>query len=291
MEIFIDVIMDTVIDGIKILPFLFITYLFMEILEKHAMDKAGELVKKAGVFGPLWGSILGVVPQCGFSAAASNLYAGRVITVGTLIAIYLSTSDEMLPLMISNKWPLSKIVPILLLKVIVGIIAGFIVDFAANKTRKLRHKKEEEMRIDTLCEKEHCHCEDEEGNVVKSALVHTVHIFIYILILTFALNLVVSLIGEDTLKSVITSNPVMGHILAGIIGLIPNCAASIIITELYMSGMISIGTMMSGLLVGAGVGLLVLYRVNPELKRNLHITVILYIIGIFSGMIIDLIFS
>lgn len=289
MNILYEIVMDTVIDGIKILPFLFITYLLMELLEKHTMDKAGELVEKADQFGPLWGAVLGVIPQCGFSAAASNLYAGRVITVGTLIAIYLSTSDEMLPLMISQQVPLSTMLPILGLKALIGIIAGFVIDFAANRTRKLRHLGKEFFRIEELCEREHCHCEEEEGSVLRSALVHTLHIFIYVIVLTFLLNAAVTLIGEDTIKSVITANPIAGHLLAGLIGLIPNCASSIIITELYLGGMISLGTMMSGLLVGAGIGLLVLYRVNPELRRNLSITVILYLVGVFSGTIIDLI--
>ncbi len=289
MELLVDVVLDTVIDGVKILPFLFVTYLLMELLEKHTMDKAGDIVRKAGKSGPLWGSLLGVLPQCGFSAAASNLYAGRVITVGTLIAIYLSTSDEMLPLMISERLPLTTILPILGLKALVGVIVGFIVDFAAAKTRKLRHQQREDFRIEEMCEREHCHCEEEEGSVLKSALVHTVHIFLYIIVLTFILNFAVELIGEDTLKSVITANPLAGHLVAGLIGLIPNCAASIIITELYLGGMITMGTMMSGLLVGAGIGLLVLYRVNPELKRNLHITGILYVTGVFFGILIDLI--
>lgn len=289
MELLVDVVLDTVIDGVKILPFLFVTYLLMELLEKHTMDKAGDIVRKAGKSGPLWGSLLGVLPQCGFSAAASNLYAGRVITVGTLIAIYLSTSDEMLPLMISERLPITTILPILGLKALVGVIVGFIVDFAAAKTRKLRHQQRENFRIEEMCEREHCHCEEEEGSVLKSALVHTVHIFLYIIVLTFILNFAVELIGEDTLKSVITANPLAGHLVAGLIGLIPNCAASIIITELYLGGMITMGTMMSGLLVGAGIGLLVLYRVNPELKRNLHITGILYVTGVFFGILIDLI--
>ena len=290
MELLVDVILDTVIDGVKILPFLFITYLLMELLERHTMDKAGDIVRKAGKSGPLWGAVLGVLPQCGFSAAASNLYAGRVITVGTLIAIYLSTSDEMLPLMISERVPVTTILPILGLKALVGIIAGFIVDFAANKTRKIRHQGREDFRIEELCEREHCHCEDEEeGSILKSAFVHTVHIFLYLLVLTFILNFIVELIGEEAIMSVITANPLLGHIVAGIIGLIPNCAASIIITELYLGGMITMGTLMSGLLVGAGIGLLILFRVNPEFKRNLHITGILYVTGVFFGILIDLI--
>ena len=196
----------------------------------------------------------------------------------------------MLPLMISERIPVTTILPILGLKALVGIVAGFIIDFAAEKTRKIRHQNKEDFRIEEMCEREHCHCEDEEeGSVIKSAFVHTIHIFLYILVLTFILNFVVELIGEDTIKAVITGSPLAGHLIAGIIGLIPNCAASIIITELYLGGMISIGTMMSGLLVGAGIGLLILFRVNPELKRNLHITGILYVTGVFFGILIDLI--
>ncbi|WP_026505493.1 putative manganese transporter [Butyrivibrio sp. NC3005] len=291
MDLLIDVLLDTLLDAVKILPFLFITYLLMEILEKHTKDKIGDVVQKAGHFGPFFGAVLGVIPQCGFSAAASNLYAGRVITVGTLIAIYLSTSDEMLPLMISNRVPASKILPIIVAKAIIGIIAGFVIDFTARKTRKIRHQKnDEDFRIEEMCKREHCHCEDEEeGSVFHSAIVHTLHILIYILVLTFALNLTVELIGQDNIKNLLTSIPIFAHLFAGIIGLIPNCAASIIITELYLNGMISAGTMMSGLLVGAGIGLLVLFRVNPEIKRNLHITAILYITGVFFGTLIDLI--
>jgi hypothetical protein len=289
MDLFIDVLKDTLIDGIKILPFLFVTYLLMELLEKHAMDRAGQIVQKAGVFGPLWGSLLGVVPQCGFSAAASNLYAGRVITVGTLMAIYLSTSDEMLPLMISARIPVSDILPVIALKALIGIIAGFIIDFAAARTRRIRHQNRENFRIEEMCEREHCHCEEEEGSVLTSALVHTIHIFLYILVLTFILNGAIELVGEDNLKHVITASPIAGHLVAGLIGLIPNCAASIVITELYMGGLITLGTMMSGLLVGAGVGLLVLYRVNPEIRRNVHITAILFLTGISAGIITDLV--
>ncbi|WP_155832376.1 putative manganese transporter [Butyrivibrio sp. MC2013] len=289
METIIDILLDTITDGIKILPFLFVTYLLMELLEKHTKDRVGDIVRKAGKLGPLWGAILGAVPQCGFSAAASNLYAGRVISVGTIIAIFLSTSDEMLPLMISEHYPASKILPILGLKALIGMIYGFIVDIAADKTRAIRHQMREDFRIEELCEREHCHCDDEEESVLKSAFIHTLHIFIYVLVLTLILNAVIEFMGEDVIKSVIMAYPLAGHLIAGLIGLIPNCAASIIITEIYMEGMISLGTMMSGLLVGAGIGLLVLFRVNPEVKRNIHITAILYFCGVTAGGFIDII--
>lgn len=286
---FFDVAADTLSDSLKILPFLLVTYLFMELLERHTQDRVGKWVQSAGHFGPLFGGIFGVMPQCGFSAAASNLYAGRVITVGTLLAIYLSTSDEMLPLMISERVSLSLILPILAAKAVIGMIWGFLLDFAARKTRILRHRKvEEDFRIHEICEREHCHCEEEEGSILRCALVHAIHIFVFVLMFTFLLNLIVTLIGEDAIRGVLMGRPLLSHVFAGLIGLIPNCAASVIITELYLGGMISIGTMLSGLLVGAGIGLLVLYRVNPEPKKNLAITLILYACGVLSGALADL---
>lgn len=291
MEMLLDVVIDTGIDAIKILPFLFVTYLLMELLEHHAGEHTQELVEKSGHFGPLFGGLLGAIPQCGFSAAASNLYAGRVITLGTLIAIYLSTSDEMLPLLISAQMPVGMMLCTLLIKAVIGIIAGFAIDFVIHRYHKRKNMSENDpLQIEALCEKEHCHCEEDESNsgIVKSALVHTLHIFLYIIVITFVLNLLIAFIGEDTLSGILSNAPILSHILAGIIGLIPNCAASIIITELYLEGMITFGSMMSGLLVGAGIGLLVLFRVNPKLKENINITIMLYIIGTVFGFVIDL---
>ena len=292
MELLLDVILDTVIDGVKILPFLFITYLLMELLEKHTMDKAGDIVRKAGKSGPLWGSLLGVVPQCGFSAAASNLYAGRVITLGTLIAIYLSTSDEMVPLFISEHVPAATLIKILGLKALIGIIAGFLIDFVVHAYHKAKNRSANDpVRIEALCEKEHCHCDDDENTgllgIVKSALVHTIHIFLFVLVLTLILGFVIELIGEDKLAFLLKTSPVISHILAGLVGLIPNCAPSVIITELYLDGMITIGTMMSGLLVGAGIGLLVLFRVNDDKKENINIALLLFVIGTITGLLLD----
>ncbi len=292
MDLIIDVVMDAVIDSVKILPFLFITYLVMEFLEHKTEEFTSDVVQKTEHFGPLWGGLIGVFPQCGFSAAASNLYAGRVITLGTLIAIYLSTSDEMIPLFISNQVPLSTMIPVLALKAVIGIIAGFIIDAVVHYYHRIHNKKADDpVRIDELCEKEHCHCDDEESSglwgIVKSAFVHTIHIFIFVLVLTLALNAVIEVIGEDRLSMLLKTSPVISHILAGLIGLIPNCAASVIITELYLDQMITLGTMMSGLLVGAGIGLLVLFRVNPEKKENINIALLLFVIGTVCGLLID----
>lgn len=293
MEIVLDVVIDALFDSLKILPFLFITYLIMEYLEHKTGDFTSKIVEKTEYFGPLWGGLIGVFPQCGFSSAASNLYAGRVITLGTLIAIYLSTSDEMVPLFISEQFPVITMIQILAIKALIGVIAGFIIDFVVHAYHKAHNKSiNDPIRIDALCEKEHCHCDDDEDTgffgIVKSAFVHTFHIFVFVLVLTLVLNFAITLIGEDKLAVLLKTSPIISHVLAGIVGLIPNCAASVIITELYLDQMITLGTMMSGLLVSAGIGLLVLFRVNDNKKENFNIAILLFFIGTIVGLLIDL---
>lgn len=292
MELIFDVVIDALIDSFKILPFLFVTYLIMEYLEHKTQDFTSSIVEKTEHFGPLWGGLIGIFPQCGFSAAASNLYAGRVITLGTLIAIYLSTSDEMVPLFISEQVPFITMIKILAIKACIGIVMGFIIDFVVHRYHRAKNKSDNDpVNIEALCEKEHCHCEDDENSgfigIIKSALVHTMHIFVFVLILTLVLNFIIELIGEDKLALLLKTSPIISHILAGIIGLIPNCAASVIITELYLDQMITMGTMMSGLLVGAGIGLLVLFRVNDNKRENINIAILLFFIGTVAGFLID----
>lgn len=283
----IDVLLDTVIDGIKLLPFLFIAYLVMEYIEHKTSKKTKKVIQKSGKFGPLLGGILGIFPQCGFSAIASNLYAGRIITLGTLIAIFLSTSDEMLPILISEAAPIDIILKILGIKLIIGIIAGFVIDLVMNLiNRKEQSKENEEEKIGEICEHEHCHCE--KDGILKSSLKHTLSIFLYILIVTFILNILIHIIGEDNLSNLILNKPILGPVIAGLIGLIPNCASSVILTQLYLSNVISVATMISGLLVGAGVGILILFRVNKNIKENIKIIVLLYLIGVIAGIMLQL---
>ena len=277
-----EIIEETLVDGVKLLPFLFITYLIMEYIEHKTSEKAKDTIKKSGKFGPLIGSILGAFPQCGFSVAATNLYAARVITLGTLISVYLSTSDEMIPIFISEGASITTLIKILGIKILIGMIAGFIIDLIL----RLRKKDNEEERIIDLCEKEHCHC---DHGIVKSALKHTINIFIFVLLITFVINIIIHLVGEETIGNFVKSNVILGPILGGIIGLIPNCAASVILTQLYLENVIPAATMISGLLVGAGVGLIVLFKINKGIKQNLKITALLYTIGVVSGIIIQLI--
>ncbi len=285
-----EVLLDTGIDALKLLPFLFITYLIMEYIEHKTGDKTKNIIKKSGKWGPVFGAILGIFPQCGFSAAAANLYAGKVITLGTLIAIFLSTSDEMLPILISEAAPIDIILKILATKLVIGIIAGVVIDFVGQAFKKKKKKQENEEageEIGHICEHEHCHCEKE--GILKSSIKHTLNIFVFIIIISLIMNIAIYFIGEENISNLILNMPVVGPLIAGIVGLIPNCASSVILTQLYLQNVISVGSMIGGLLVGSGIGILILFRVNENFKENIKIVTILYLIGVLSGIIIDFI--
>ncbi len=298
-----EVIEDTLIDGIKLIPFLFLAYLLMEYLEHKTGDKTQKLVKKSGKLGPLFGGVLGIFPQCGFSAAAANLYAGKIVTMGTVIAVFLSTSDEMLPILISEAAPASVIFRILGIKLLSGVIAGFIIDELNLLIKKMKNKKQNisnemlegqkqekelEEAIGHICHDEHCDCEHD--GIFKSAVKHTINILVFIIIVTFIINMLIYFIGEENISRALTSMPFIGILMSALFGFIPNCAGSVIITELYLSNLISFGSMIAGLLVGSGIGILVLFKSNKNLKQNITITAILYFIGVISGFIIDLLF-
>ena len=273
----------TLLDTLKILPFLFITYLIMEYIEHKTSNKVKDTIQKSGKFGPLLGGILGIFPQCGFSVSATNLYSARVITLGTLLAVYLTTSDEMLPILLTEAVPITTILAILGLKLVIGIIAGFIIDSVIRMTKKEKH---EEQKIEELCEHEHCHCEE---SIIKSALKHTLNIIIFIFVITLIINGIIELIGEETIANFVSKNIVLGPVIAGLIGLIPNCASSVILTELFIENVISMSMLISGVAVNAGVGLVVLFKTNKNLKENLTIVGVLYIIGVLSGIILQVI--
>ena len=277
-----EVLLETIVDSIKLLPFLFLAYLLIEFIENKAQEKTTKAIEKSGKFGPIIGALLGIIPQCGFSAAAANLYVGRVITLGTLISIFLSTSDEMLPVLISKAAPIGIIIEILLIKIFIGMVCGIVIDLLIK--HKEADKKEE---IHKLCHDEHCHCE--ESGIFKSSIKHTLQIFVYIFIVSLILNYAIHYIGEERLASLILNIPILGTIISGLIGLIPNCASSVILTELYLENILSMGAMIAGLLVNSGIGVLVLFKVNKNLKENITILGILYIIGIVSGILIDFI--
>ena len=295
-------------DTLYLIPFLFVTYLAMEWLEHKAGDKAEEAVRRAGAAGPVVGSLVGIVPQCGFSAAAATLWAGRGITLGTLFAVFLSTSDEMLPIFLAEQVAPMTILKIMGVKLMIGMVMGFVVDAAIRLARRDREK----LRIHELCERDRCHCNgdcetceqqpelaydfehDEEhehhhegGSILRSALKHTVQVTVFIFVITLVLDGALELVGEDALAAFLGSNPVLSVLGSALVGLIPNCAASVVIAQLYVEGALGAGAMMAGLLVSAGVGLLVLFRTNRRLRQNLIVLAGLWATGVFWGLIIS----
>ena len=279
-EIFLSGLLDT----LMIIPFLFLTYLLMEFIEHRAGEKAENFMKKAGVFAPVVGGLLGAVPQCGFSAAASNLFAGRVISIGAVVAVFLSTSDEMIPILLTGSVPVGTVALVVLYKAIVGIAVGMGVDFVL----KMAKREPEKINIDAICDEDNCHC---EKGIWYSALHHTATISLFVLIVTFAVNALVFFVGEENLGVIMYNKPFISHIIASVFGLIPNCAASVALTTLCTEGLITAGTMMSGLFSGAGVGLLVLFRVNKSVKENLMVMGIILAAGVIFGLVGDLIFT
>lgn len=276
-----DVILDTLLDTARLLPFLFLTYLLMEFLEHHSGDRLGRWLGRSGRVGPLIGGALGIVPQCGFSAAAAGLYAGRVVTVGTLLSVWLATSDEMLPILLSRGVSVGFLLRFLGVKLLCGVAAGFAVDGIC----RLFHRADEEPHIEDICEREHCHCDD---HFALSALRHTLKITLFLLVVSFALNTLIHFVGEDRLAALVSDRKILGNLLAAVVGLIPNCASSVVLTELYLSEVISIGSMLSGLLVNAGVGVLVLFRNNRPVRDSVRVVALLFGIGLLCGIVSDL---
>ena len=273
-----DIIIDTLIDTLKLVPFLFIAFLLIELFEHKFSKKSIKVVESSGKYGPILGSILGIIPQCGFSVMATNLYVTRLITLGTLISIYLSTSDEMLPILISEKAEFSLIIKILLIKLFIGMLAGFIID-------KIFKVKKEKKNYD-ICEEEHCHCKE---SIIISSLKHTLNIVIFILLINFILNICFNYLGQDYLSKILLKDSFFGPFISSLIGLIPNCGASVMLTKLYINNAINFGSLISGLLTGSGIAIMILFKTNKHFLENLKVVGILYIVGVLSGIIIELI--
>lgn len=313
------VLEHSISDTLYLIPFLFVTYLAMEWLEHRTAGKTQEAIQRAGAAGPIVGAVLGAVPQCGFSAAAATLYAGRVITLGTVFAVFLSTSDEMLPIFLAEQVPLDTILKILGVKIVIGMVMGFIVDAVL----RIAQRDKQNLRIHELCERDQCHCtsdcatcednpalvyehhddcasgcthehhhhdhEHDHGwkGILKSALIHTAQVTVFVFVITVVLNGVLEVVGEDALAGFLGANPVLSVLASALVGLVPNCAASVVIAQLYVEGVLGAGAMLGGLLVSAGVGLLVLLRTNRHLKENLAIVGILYATGVAWGLVVN----
>ena len=265
-------------ETLLLLPFLFVTYLVLEALEAKAGGALERILERARSVGPLAGALAGVIPQCGVSAAAASFYAGGVITVGTLVAVFLSTSDELLPVLISKQVPVAIMVKIVALKVAAAIIIGFTVNGVLAFARHIRR----EVHVHDLCEHSHCGCGEHKGILVP-ALIHTAEIFFFIVVISGAVELSMHYFGEDSLMKLRLTKPFFGEALAGLLGLIPNCAVSVVGAELYCQGAMSPGALMASSFTGSGLGLLVLFRTNRNLRENLAILVTVYAVGTLLG--------
>lgn len=323
MDLIVDVLADSVIDTIKLIPFLFVTYLAMEALEHFASNKVREAVERAGTAGPVVGALLGALPQCGFSAMAATLFSGRVVTAGTLVAVILSTSDEMIPVFVAHQEPASRLLSIIAIKVVLGIVAGLLLDVAL---RLLHRAGDGHAHIHELCEREHCHCEeadeleedecqedrddldvhgdhDEQHDhhdhahhhghshshhgawgIVRSACVHTVQVTAFIFLISLLFGLIIEGLGVDSIRSMLAYHPVRATFIAALVGLIPNCGASVAIAELFLDGTLATGPMLAGLLSSGGVGLLVLWRTNADARQNVYVTLLVYSVAVLAGL-------
>lgn len=281
----IDIILDTIIDVLKLLPFLFLTFLTIELIEHKFTKKNKEVITKTKKLGPIFGSLLGVIPQCGFSVMGTNLYITRIISLGTLFSIYLSTSDEMLPILISEKVDIKIILKILIIKIILGMTYGLIIDFILNKRKKNKDKNKDKINYN-ICNDEHCHC---ENGILLSSVKHTLNIAFFLLITTFIINTIFNYVGEDYLSKIFLKDTLLGPFITSLIGLIPNCGASVILTELYLNNAINISSLIAGLLTGSGSALIVLFKGNKNIKENLFIIIMLYSLGVISGLILEII--
>lgn len=348
MDLLIDILLDAGKDTLSLVPFLLVTYLALEALEHVAGDRVNGAIKRAGAAGPVVGSLLGMVPQCGFSAMAATLYAGRVVTLGTLVAVFLSTSDEMLPLLLAEQVPVQTMAMLLASKALIALVTGFIVDAAVRGLRRNVRAHAAIRRtvlgtavnpahancahddhtggdiidevaeagvsadhIHELCERDHCGCdedEDERGHghghehghehghshegapllsIIRSAISHTVQVSVFIFLVTPILVAVLETFGESTIEQFLRGNETLAVLGSALVGLIPNCSASVVITQLYLEGALQLAPMLAGTLISAGVGYLVLFRTNRSARENALFLAMMYVIGAGWGLVLS----
>ena len=285
MNMVLESLADVALDTLKVLPFLFLAYLAMEYIESKMSRRTAAWLESADKMGPLIGAAAGVVPQCGFSATAAGFYAGGLLTTGTLIAVFLSTSDEMLPVLLAASFPIGRIRRILGWKVGIAAVTGLLIDLVFRK-RKVRPS--DRVRIHAICEEDHCSCGGQHGGILKPALRHTGKTALFIFVISFLAALLIGAIGQQRAAAFLAGRRVLGVLISALIGLIPNCGASVMITQLYAEGIFGAGQMMAGLLVSAGVGLLVLFRNDRRVREDLLVTGLLLLSGIVWGLLITL---
>ena len=269
-----DCFLDGLIDTLRVFPFLLVSFYIIELLE-HKINSNKKL-EHSGKYGPILGSILGIIPQCGIASIATNLYVTGIITLGTLISVFLSTSDEMIPILLSEKVNIKLILIILGIKLLVGLISGLLID--------LIHPKKITTHYE-VCKEEHCHCEE---HLLISAFKHTLNITLFILIINIVLNFIFEFSLNSILNNIFLQNSFLSPLVTSLIGLIPNCASSIVITKLYLASSISFGSMISGLLTNSGIALVILFKTNKDKKENFIIIGLTYLISIVIGIILNL---
>lgn len=272
-----DALRDAIWDTLRILPFLFAAFLALEAIEHYSTKYSNRILSRVGKAGPLVGALLGCIPQCGFSAAAANLYCAGLVSLGTLLSVFLSTSDEAVLILIAHPGSGKTIAALLFWKVLIGVIAGFLIDI-------LFRNRKEEKHVEDLCRT--CGCHDEKG-ILKPALRHTGRLGVYLFLFTLCLNLLLAFIGTERLAGFLGKDTLFQPFLAALLGMIPNCAASVLITELYLAGGLSFGAAIAGLSAGAGVGLAVLFRTNHSLRENLRILLLLYGCAAAAGLLLS----
>ena len=356
MDLLIDILLDAGKDTLSLVPFLLVTYLTLETLEHVAGDRVNGAIKRAGAAGPVVGSLLGIVPQCGFSAMAATLYAGRVVTLGTLVAVFLSTSDEMLPLLLAEQVPVQTMAMLLASKALIALVTGFIVDAAIRGLRRNARAHAAIRRtvlgtaanpahvncahddhtggdiidevaeagvsadhIHELCERDHCGCDEDEDehehghghdhghadeyehhhdhshshegapvlSIIRSAISHTVQVSVFIFLVTLILVAVLETFGESAIEQFLRGNETLAVLGSALVGLIPNCSASVVITQLYLEGALQLAPMLAGTLISAGVGYLVLFRTNRSVRENAVFLIMMYVIGVGWGLILS----
>lgn len=279
MDLFFDVLVDTVLDSVRMLPFLFAAFLLIEALEHYSTAFVNNTLTKLKKAGPVVGALFGCVPQCGFSVMTSNLYSSGVVSLGTLLAVFLSTSDEAVLILLGHPESAGAVWRLLLTKLVIAVIAGYAVDFfLAKQISGAKH-------IGDLCD--HCGCHDHHG-ILRPALNHTLKLFGYIFIFSGVLNLLIELAGLDAVSTFLLSGSILQPFLTAVIGFIPNCAASVLLTELYLSGALSFASVIAGLCTNAGMGLIVLFKVNKNLRENLSIVGLLYAVSVIAGLILSI---
>lgn len=276
-----DIFLDTLSDALKMLPFLFAAFCLIEALEHHAGNKLSRFFAKSGKAGPAVGALLGCVPQCGFSVLSANLYAGGVITLGTLVAVFLSTSDEAILLLAATPSAAPDILKLLLSKVVIAVAAGYLVDLCTRK-----RTADNTLQLKDLCDHEHCGCH-EHGGILRPAFIHTAKIFGFVFLISLVLNFLVEFLGQERLETLLLHDSIFQPFLTALFGFIPNCAASVLLTQLYLEGALQFGAVVSGLCTGAGAGLLVLWRENRSVKDNVKILCILYVCAVLPGVILQ----